>query len=517
MGFTCAVVNGSAKCSGTGWEGELGNGVPGTNYGSVQVTGLTSGVTAIVADEQAAYAIQNGNVFCWGLEPYGNLGDGGVNTERNSPVAVNGLPSGQATALAMAADSTCALLNGGSVQCWGWNSNGQLGNGATFYTSTPQQVTGLTSTVTGISARQLPAFFGTDWYFGASCAVFNGGVQCWGNNDDGVLGQGSNNFFNFVPTYVTGFGALSGAQAVSMGSTSACAINAAGGILCWGRGDSGQRGDGTFTYSQNTPQAVSGVAAGATVVSCGGGSDCCAVVSGAIECWGFNGNGNLGNGTTTNSDVPVTAVAALATNVSAGGGTAFYKINLIHSCGVVNGGVQCWGSGSDGQLGNSANVQHNSPVNVTGLGAGSGVTQVSAGYTHTCALIGGTGAVWCWGDNSHGELGNNSTTNSNVPVSVSLAAPAVYISAGAWSTCAVLNTGAVQCWGQNNYGQLQSANLTDHLLPYTTAISGATQVTVGGNYACALVSGGMQCWGWNGGGQLGTEALTYSLLPVTVF
>jgi alpha-tubulin suppressor-like RCC1 family protein len=332
---------------------------------------------------------------------------------------------------------TCAVLSNGTVQCWGENFAGQLGNGTRTGSSTPVAVSGLT-TATAVSAG------GT-----YTCAVLsNGTVQCWGENSSGELGNGTTTN-TLIPVTVSG---LTTATAVSAGGTHTCAVLSNGAVQCWGLGGFGQLGNGTTILVSSTPVAVSGITT-ATAVSAGNGGHTCALLSnGTVQCWGRNGSDQLGNGTRTGSSTPV-AVSGLttATAVSAGGD---------HTCALLsNDTVQCWGRNFEGQLGNGT-IFVNSfiPVAVSGLTT---ATAVSAWGDHTCAVL-SNGTVQCWGKNSAGQLGNGitlSAINSLIPIAVS-GLTATAVTAGAFHTCALLSNGTVQCWGRAlaNGSIIQSSN-----------------------------------------------------------
>ena len=229
----------------------------------------------------------------------------------------------------------------------------------------------------------------------------------------------------------------------------------------------------------------------------------CAVTSAnSVVCWGNNQNGQLGNGTTKDSLVPVNALLSGMVAVAAG---------YFHSCALgANGNVWCWGEG--GALGNGGSGSSSNPSSVVGL---TKAQALAAGDGHTCAIT-DTG-VMCWGSNYHGELGNGSTTNALLPVPVSgLGGGVVAIAAGAAHTCATTATGDVLCWGWNKWGQLGDGTTTDRLVPVTVSgVSNVVALAAGELHTCALTADGADlCWGANGGGQVGDG--TQSSVPVSV-
>jgi alpha-tubulin suppressor-like RCC1 family protein len=204
------------------------------------------------------------------------------------------------------------------------------------------------------------------------------------------------------------FGLASGVAAISLGGGHTCALTSAGGVVCWGYNPYGQLGDGT-TDMRPTPVLVSGDASGATAIAAGGLQTCALTRAGAVECWGYNGSGQLGDGTTTDRHTPV-AVSGLASGVAAiapGG---------AHTCALTTaGGVICWGWNRRGQLGDGTTTDRHTPVAVSGLA--SGVKVIAAPNEHTCALTSPRG-VDCWGWNGEGEIGDGTTVTSLEPIGV---------------------------------------------------------------------------------------------------
>ncbi len=327
---------------------------------------------------------------------------------------------------------TCALTSGGGVSCWGGNDSGQLGNGSNAGSFVPVDISGLGSVVIAIAAGG-----------NLTCALTNGGgVRCWGNGEDGQLGNGTTTS-SAVPVDVSGLDR--GIKAIATSGAHACAITSEGGIKCWGSNGSGELGDGTTTDSL-VPVDVAGLASDVARVSTGFGHTCALMTDGRVKCWGYNNYGQLGNGTTTDSRVPVD-VSSLASGVGA------IAAGPEHTCAITSGGgVRCWGDNSSGQLGNGTTINSAVPVNVSGLERG--VTAIATNYWHTCAVT-TEGGVRCWGSNRSGELGDGTTTASLVPVDVSgLASGVSAIAAGQGHTCALTSGGAVKCWGDNWDGQL---------------------------------------------------------------
>jgi len=292
------------------------------------------------------------------------------------------------------------------------------------------------------------------------------------------------------------------------GDRHTCELLAGGAVQCWGDNSSGQLGDGTNTR-QFKPVRVVGIST-ATALAGGRYHTCALLADGTVRCWGYNYYGGLGNGTTTNSNVPV-VVSGLSDVTALAAGDAY-------TCALLNGGaLKCWGFNLYGELGNGTTVAATTPVNVSGI---STATAVATGYSHTCAVLAG-GTAACWGSNFSGELGGGTTTpysTNPLPVPVIGISTATALAAGANSTCAVLDGGALRCWGSNVFGQLGDGTMASSNTPVSVSgIDSAVSVSAGQFHACALLAGGgVQCWGSNYYGELGDGTTTASSVPVSV-
>jgi alpha-tubulin suppressor-like RCC1 family protein len=336
----------------------------------------------------------NGEVYCWGGNFFGaSVGSGTLNTIYNTPVLVP-LPA-NSTAIAVGTYHSCALQSTGDIRCWGNGGSGQLGNGSTASSIAPASPLTIAGGVKAITAG------------GAhTCAIkTNDEVVCWGYNAQGQLGDGTNaNSLTPVTVGITG-----GVTAISAGGNHTCALKTNGDIACWGDNTYGQFGDGTTT-SSNTPVVLS-IPGGVIAVSAGSTRHVCAIkTSGDALCWGDGFFGQLGNGANVNSLLPVATT-------SVPGGLKAIATSSLHTCAIkTNGDTTCWGVNSLGSLGNGTYTNSNVPVAVTLSG---GVKAISMGTgQHSCAIKTDGGTV-CWGggNNSNGTLGNGANGPSNLPVS----------------------------------------------------------------------------------------------------
>jgi len=576
MYHTCAsLATGAVKCWGYNGDGQLGsNNWSGSNT-PVSVYGMTDATTSISSGERHTCVVRTtGALSCWG-DSYNGLGDG-TSARSNVPLSISSLGTTvRLVSAGLAGWHTCALTADGTAKCWGRNSEGQLGDASTTQRLSPTNIGGIVApqiNITTLSGFALPgsgytatspgftltpptssragaftfastnpnsatinATTGEVTILGGgstlltatqaatsthdaatayvslafapvitqlslayhnSCGLTTaGGMKCWGYNGWGQIGSAASGV-QTTPVNVPGY--TSGIAAISEAHHSTCALTTTGAVRCWGWGGYGGLG--------------SGISSGVTAITSGYAHSCALMAYGGVKCWGYNGYGQLGDG--TNSDRgEATDVIGLSSGVVA------IDAGYMHTCALLNtGAMKCWGSNDQQQLGDGATGRKNVPTQVTGLT--SGVTSISSGLYHTCAVL-ATGAAKCWGANDYGQLGDASNSYRSVPTDVStLSANVASISAGWEHTCARLTTGAAKCWGRNNEGELGDGTNTSRNVPVNVVglSSGVTSIETGQSlFTCATVAGNnVKCWGYNEWGQLGDGTQTHRNTPVDI-
>jgi alpha-tubulin suppressor-like RCC1 family protein len=510
---TCALLSdGTTFCWGHNNHGQLGDDFAElVSATPVAVSGLSDAVAIASGDYHTCALLSDGTAMCWGDNYYGQLGDG-TTSRRDTPVAVcasgsgpgcsGGAALGGVVAISAGSYHTCALLSDGTARCWGNNVRGQLGDGTTTERHTPVAVCASGSgpgCSGGAALGGVVTISAGDYH---TCALLSDGTaRCWGDNTFGQLGDGTAGTHSTTPAAVSG---LSNVVAIAGGYGHTCAVLNDGTARCWGWNDYGQLGDGASGTNRLTPVAVSGLG-NAVAIAAGYGHTCALLSNGTSWCWGSNAFGQLGDGTTTDHDTPVTV-----------GPTPTIAAGYQHTCGVLNdGSAWCWGWNYYGQLGNGMTGGISAtPSTVSGL---TNAVAISAANSHTCAVL-RDGTAWCWGDNVLGQLGNGSVAPSNTPVQVSGLTNAVAIAAGYYHSCALLSDGTARCWGQNTLGQLGDGTTTGRLAPVAVSgLSNAVAISAGDWYTCALLSDGTaRCWGYNNDGQLGNGTTTEDPNPTPV-
>jgi alpha-tubulin suppressor-like RCC1 family protein len=361
-------------------------------------------------------------------------GDLGQDDGGGPPIDAAGLPEAQ-VALALGFNHTCARKKDGMVLCWGDNGAGEIGDGIPFDGSrpnvlVPQPVVGLNDAVavgSGLSH---------------TCAVRKGGsVVCWGYNFFGQLGDGTQTRSS-TPVTV---GGVNDAIAIAGGTSFTCALRSSGKVACWGANYSGQLGDGT---KNDRPTAADVVGLTDAIGIATAEHHACAVVKGnTVKCWGKNDDGQLGTGDTAESLTPA-AVASLTDVVQVVAASRF-------TCARQSTGkIYCWGANNLGQLGNGSpnDAANPSPL----LNAVSDAIHVWTGYEHACAVR-RNGGVACWGSAGEGQVGSGSVPpDSSIPKPTPVVGitGALAASTGGYHSCATTADGEVFCWGNNSTGEL---------------------------------------------------------------
>ncbi len=486
---SCAVLaSGQILCWGDNSEGQLGNGyitdkptlpvvVAGRNSDAVRKQPIASGENhncLINAEQQ---------VYCWGNNDNGQLGDDSFEARLQATFKVQGLET-PILGLNAAGNNSCAVDDKGAAFCWGANEQGQLGNGDYIDSIQAQAVLGLDSGVSLIS----PAG-------NYSCALVNAGVQCWGSNLSGVLGDPELDK-SHSPVQVPGLN--NGIADLATNPLQACVVvdslTVPGAVRCWGNNNA-------------FPQTVRGLETGVSRISAGADYFCALLQDGTVQCWGDN------------FALMAIELPAKALSISSG---------KQHSCALLEGNsVQCWGAGELGQLGNASNSTSLSPVSVQELS--NNITHISSSGNHSCAYA-EDNTAYCWGANNAGQLGNGSLENSNVAVPVALATLVdasdmlknTHLTASQHS-CQIDQLGALTCWGHNRFAQIGNANIQNQYSPVLASVipEPVQAVVTGKDFSCVLDNKAqVQCWGDNSRGQLGNGASTNPLLssptPITV-
>ena len=341
-----------------------------------------------------------------------------------------------------------------------------------------------------------------------SCGVTTGNrAYCWGQNGDGILGDGTTTNPRMRPALVAG-GLLF--RQVSVGGNHICGVTTDDRAYCWGYNFSGQLGDGTITM-RTMPVPVLGGHLFSSVRA-GGSHTCGVTLSKKAFCWGRNSEGQLGDSSGLNRRQRPVPVAGGLTfrQVVAGNG---------HTCAVTTGDkAYCWGYGAQGQIGDGKIVERHWPKAVAG---GLSFRQVAAGGVHSCGVTRDDRA-YCWGDNFDGRIGDGTTTTRLKPVAVADGLRFSVVSPGGVHTCGVTLADRAYCWGNNTVGQLGDGTTTHRSAP--VAVAGGHQIDlvsagVGSDHShtCGLTTGDKAyCWGYNGNGQLGDGTTIDRLTPVAV-
>ena len=521
--------------------GQLGNGTR-TSRTTPGATVLPESVavTEVGVGESFSVALTStGQVYAWGRNNYGQLGDG-TNTERDVPAQVN-LPSGTVvTDLSTATWHSLVVTSTGAVYAWGWsspnygstptpitfpsgvtvtnvaagyafdlaltstgqvyawgrNNYGQLGNGTTTERTTP----GLVNLPTGTTATAIAAGYGHAYALTSTGTVYAWGQGGFAQIGDGATSNRSTPVQVHLPTGVT-------PTAITAGLDHGLALADSGDVYAWGRNNYGQIGDGTTTNRTTPVQVHLPTGTTATVVVSGAAADhsFAVVTGGEVYAWGRNQQGQLGDGSITNRTAPV--LVSIPTTAAATGALA---AGLTSSAGVVNYQPALgWGANDVGQVGDGSTTERHTAVDVA-FPPGTVLTDIAAGYSHSLA-VDDTGVAYAWGANNQGQLGTGDTTAQDSPVPVTgfpTGTRIIAVTAGQFHSVALADDGTVYAWGGNSQSELGDGTSTNRLTPVeVTGFPAGTIVTAISSHNVHTVAvtstGDVYAWGNNTYGQIG--------------
>jgi alpha-tubulin suppressor-like RCC1 family protein len=318
-----------------------------------------------------------------------------------------------------------------------------------------------------------------------SCALLiDSTVNCWGQNGYGQLGDGTTTDSYYQTVKVVG---LKDVLSIFTGRRNTCALLKDRTLKCWGYNGWGQVGDGTSTNQRNEPVTVAGIS-GVLNVAIGSTHTCALLEDRSVKCWGYNNVGQLGDGTNKTSVKPVSVKGLVKAN-GLFGGDDYTCVNDFDTH------LYCWGGNRFGQLGTGDTENRLKPVMVTDLE--DGASDVSINYSHSCVRSLHQ-HVYCWGDNRWGQLGDGTTIGRLKPVRTKTVWDIAEVSVGAFSSCTLGNDFKVHCWGNNYYGQLGDGTTTNRSIPQLlTGLPKVTQIVTGHDHACVLLGDQtVRCWGY---------------------
>ncbi|MFW6079357.1 MAG: hypothetical protein ACODAE_07045 [Gemmatimonadota bacterium] len=427
-GFTCGMTAGrDAYCWGDNFDGSVGDGSFRDRHEPVPVVDASDVAYIVAGASNACGLASGGSLYCWG-GAYGVMLDPLV----SAPVPISGVMTG---GMAATYDHRCAIGDAGAAYCWGLNADGQLGDGTTNHSAVPAPVSG------GLTFEAVaPGGF-------HSCGVAtDGGVHCWGANEQGQLGQGAGTTGGSSTTPVEIAGGRT-YRTVASGIRHSCALTDAGQAYCWGFNDRGQLGGGSNATIVAEPIQASDTVF--TALTLGRDHSCGTTDDGRAYCWGSDLGGQLGG--TAPDDCSGQECARTAIPVD--GGLTFDTLIARgrHTCGIAtDGDAYCWGRNSSGELGVGDDANRASPAAVASAVE---FDRLGSGTHHACGIA-ADGAAYCWGRNHDGRLGTGTTEiNRKTPTAVAGGHAFASIHGTNDHTCGVTTSGEVYCWGFNGYGE----------------------------------------------------------------
>jgi RHS repeat-associated protein len=489
--------DGTVWAWGSNFSGQLGNGTTTDSVAPVQVSGLTGVVQVVGSGVQSLALRSDGTLWEWG-----SSADGSVSS--SVPVQVQSQLTGQVVTVAQSYGHTLVVECDGTVWSWGSNAFGQLGNGSTTDSSTPVQVSGLSSVI-AVAAGSGTTDLGGGHAQGFSLALkSDGSLWAWGYNGDGELGNGATTNSS-APVAVTGLSGVTAISAFGMsldfnpGLSAVMALKSDGTVWTWGGSDHGQLGQGS-TASASLPAQVAGQVG---VQSIAMGIEHAVVLrsDGTNWAWGGDAFYQLGNGVQVDSPLPV-EVDPLAPQ---GPGCATKPV--LHKTAVglsatytvqPDGTVWGWGDNNDSQLGPDAPITTPRKVQIPSL---TGATSLVAGRGGQAVVLKSDGTVWAWGLNGSHQLGDGTSADRPTPVQVSGLTGVVEISTDEGVSTALKSDGTLWTWGNSFFADPMEKPSPVQMFPMLTGV--VAEATGQDHVLAVRCDGSVWAWGSNVTGQLG--------------
>jgi alpha-tubulin suppressor-like RCC1 family protein len=492
--FACGIDNGNLYCWGRDTHGQIGNGASSSaDVTAPEQIGGSSDWTTITTGFVHACGLDSGNLYCWGSDSKGQVGNGNaLSTNVTAPEQIGASTSWDS--IETGNEHTCGI-DSGSLYCWGDSSNGQLGNGTKStgtYIHSPEKI-GLSSTWTEISLAKMQSSSSQD----STCGIDNGKLYCWGVGQ--YYGKASAEVV-MEPEEISELKEKNWSL-LSLGGAHTCGISD-GALYCIGSNNNGQLGIGSSSLSNVYFFEKIGSSSSWSTISAGF-SHTCGIDNGELYCWGKNDNGQIGNGEISATNVITPARVGTKSQWTA------VSTGLSHSCGVNNGSLYCWGEDWSGQLGNGSASTLSIPTPEK-IGVSTSWSTVSLGWYHSCGL--NNGALYCWGYRGNGEVGNGtkSATGIDDPVQIGASTNWTTIKTSKDTTCGI-DGGALYCWGRDWNGQVGNGNasIADVIAPEQIGSStNWTAISTARENTCGIDDGRLYCWGSPAGGALGNNLVS---------
>jgi alpha-tubulin suppressor-like RCC1 family protein len=571
---TCVIASDDKLyCWGYGRFGALANGSTANSTIPIAVAGGALGAKTIkqldMNDNTTCVIASDDKMYCWGYGAYGTLGNG-ASSNSSATVAVDftGVLSGKIiTQVHMAGLFTCVLADA-RVYCWGYGGEGALGQGATSNTNVP----GAVNTAGVLSGKSITKIAGTG---STMCALTSDNfIACWGFGYDGELGNGTSNANSTLPVLIDSSGAISGKTITDLVSSkkNVCALTSDGLVFCWGEGYFGNKlSQNTNEVSVPTSPDMTEALSGKTILEFGVGLyvSCALASDHQIYCWGGGSGGELGNGTDTFTNYPVSQKTTDSSDelildakyltyvegtvcAQRGDGELFCgvtgkSLSFVYDFGneeIVDlklreddfkcaltdvGNLYCWGGAGDGVLGNGTNDDLLIPtlIKMSGALLGKTIKSFEIGENFVCAIA-SDDLAYCWGSDSQGQLGGNTGNDSDEPIAVDrtgvLSGKKINsLTIYSETVCAIADDLKAYCWGEGFDGQLGDGVSPSSDVPVAVSTAGVLnnktikKISIMDTMVCAIASDDlMYCWGDNTSGQLGDGTTNFSPVPVAV-